>query len=288
VKVSLVVPTVDRVRETERLFESVAGQDFRELEVILVDQSPGNRYGPLVGRYAQQFPILHLREPRHGVSRARNVAFGYVQGDVVAFPDDDCVYPEGLLTRVAHFFDSHPEWDGLLTRVFDLDADENAFEHCGDENSQEVGYAKGYKVCASPGMFLRGGIAGNVAFNEHLGAGAGTPWGAGEETDYLFRCLDAGYRFYYDANVVVRHPNPLKVQSLGSRLRRGFGYGRGNGYFLATHVLPPEFLRAEREAPYRDAIAEMRSGDAQRACYFLLHGIGTTIGYRAGRKVCTH
>ena len=41
-----------------------------------------------------------LRSAR-GLSRARNAGLAHVEADLVAFPDDDCVYPPGLLERVA-------------------------------------------------------------------------------------------------------------------------------------------------------------------------------------------
>lgn len=284
-KFSLIVATINRVAETERLFQSLTVQGYQDFEVIVVDQSPDERYRKLIESYRQQFPILHLRETRPGTSRARNIGLENVQGEIVAFPDDDCLYSNGLLAKIAQFFGSHPEWDGLITRVFDLDADENAFEPCGDDCSQGVDYAKGYKVCVSPAMFFRVPIARKITFNESLGPGIGTPWSSGDETDYLFQCLDAGYRFYYDAELIVRHPNPLKKHTFREQMRREYRYGVGKGYFLATHHLPPSLLRIERQSPYRDALTKMSEGNLRRASYFLINGIGTSIGYRAGLKV---
>ncbi len=43
---------------------------------------------------------MRLRSPR-GLSRARNEALPRLEADVVAFPDDDCEYPDDLLERVA-------------------------------------------------------------------------------------------------------------------------------------------------------------------------------------------
>lgn len=284
-KFSLILPTLNRVYETERLFQSLVAQNHKDFEVIVVDQNPDNRLVELVDSYRQYFPILHLRESKRGQSRARNIGFLHVQGDIVAFPDDDCLYSEGLLTKIDQFFGNNPERDGIITRVYDLDEDKNAFDLCGDDQSQEVDYAKGYKVCISCAMFFRAHIAKKISFNELLGPGAGTPWGCGDETDYLFQCLNAGYKFYYDATLIVRHPNPLKKHNFREQIRREYCYGLGKGYFLATHRLPQSLLRSERKAPYWDAISTMFKGNLRRASYFLVNGIGTSRGYWDGLKL---
>lgn len=284
-KFSLIVPTIHRVHETERLFRSLVVQNYDNFEVIVVDQNPDDRLVELVDFYCQYFPILHLREPKRGQSRARNIGFSQVEGDIVAFPDDDCLYPDELLTQVAHFFDNNPQWDGVIGRVYDLESDQNAFEPCGDDCSQTVDYAKGYKIAVSCAMFFRAPVAEKIRFDERLGPGAGTPWGCGDETDFLFQCLDMGYQFYYDANLIVRHPNPLKNHTFREQIRREYGYGLGKGYFLATHRLPQSLLRAERKAPYWDAISAMSKRNLRRASYFLVNGIGTSRGYRDGLKL---
>jgi glycosyltransferase involved in cell wall biosynthesis len=238
----------------------------------------------LVDFYSQHFPILHLRESKRGQSRARNIGFPQVKGDIVAFPDDDCLYPDGLLTRVARLFDKNSQWDGAIGRVYDLEEDQNAFEPCGDDHSQEVDYAKGYKVCVSCAMFSRASVVEKIRFDERLGPGAGTPWGCGDETDYLFQCLNAGYRFYYDATLIVRHPNPRKKNNFRQQIQREYTYGLGKGYFLATHHLSQPLLKCEQRAPYADAVSEISKGHLRRASYFLINGIGTSLGYRAGSK----
>ncbi|MEG4960649.1 MULTISPECIES: glycosyltransferase family 2 protein [unclassified Microcoleus] len=283
-KFSLIVPTINRVHETKRLFQSLVAQDYDNLEVIIVDQNPDDRLVKLVDSYRQHFPILHVRESKRGQSRARNIGFSQVKGDIVAFPDDDCLYPDGLLTLTAQFFDNNPQLDGVIGRVYDLEEDQNAFAPCGDDRSQEVDYAKGYKICVSCAMFFRAPVVEKIRFDERLGPGADTPWGCGDETDYLFQCLNAGYQFYYDANLIVRHPNPLKKNNFRQQIQREYGYGLGKGYFLATHTLPQSLLKFEQSVSYADALSEISKGHLRRASYFLVNGIGTSLGYRAGSK----
>lgn len=281
-KFSLIVPTIHRVHETERLFQSLIAQDYQDFEVILVDQNLDDRLVELVNHYRQYFSILHLKEAVPGQSRARNIGFSHVRGDIIAFPDDDCVYPKDLLTKIAQFFVHYSQWDGIVGRVYDLDENENAFEGCGDGQSQEIDYPKAYKVCVSCAIFFKTTVAQKIAFDETLGPGAGTPWGCGDETDFIFKCLDAGYRFYYDASLMVRHPNPQKHNPFRNQVQREYGYGLGKGYFLATHSLPASLLKDERYIPFQKVYSEIFKGHWRRASYFLVNGIGTALGYRTG------
>ena|SRR5208337_53067 len=97
--ISLVVATVDRVAELERLFVSLDAQSYRDFEVIVVDQNPDDRLLPVLQQHTD-LAILHLRSGR-GLSHARNVGLLAAQGDILAVPDDDCWYPEQLLHCVS-------------------------------------------------------------------------------------------------------------------------------------------------------------------------------------------
>lgn len=281
---SLVVPTLGRVREVARLFQSLVAQRDGGFEVILVDQNLDDRLVELVASYRPHFPVLHLRETQRGQSRARNVGRPHVQGQIVAFPDDDCCYSDGLLADIAHLFQQNPTWDGVIVRVYDLDEDKNAFERCGDDHSQEVDYAKAYHVGVSCAMFFRAHVTEQIAFDEALGPGSGTPWGAGDDTEYLFQCLGAGYKLYYDATLHVRHPNPLKKNSFPQQIRREYFYGLGNGYFLGRYNLPYSLLKftGYSTPSFRLALLDSFKGHLRRASYHLAFGIGSSLGYRAG------
>src|SRR5271166_5434820 len=113
--ISLIVATMDRVTELERLLTSLDCQSYKEFEVIVVDQNPDDRL-LLVLRSHEALTIRHLRcSP--GASRARNVGLRIAGGDIIAFPDDDCWYPEGLLASVVAWFQSHQEFSGLLATL---------------------------------------------------------------------------------------------------------------------------------------------------------------------------
>src|SRR5271166_1153459 len=115
--ISLIVASWDRVREPERLLKSLDNQTYRNFEVILADQNDDHRLDVLVEAYPR-LKIKHLRLER-GLSKARNAALRFAQGNLIAFPDDDCWYPPELLAKVVAWFEEHPEFAVLLTATRD-------------------------------------------------------------------------------------------------------------------------------------------------------------------------
>src|SRR5205823_3889706 len=101
-----------------RLLNSLAEQTYRRFRVILVDQNSDQRLEPIVTDHADAIAITRLAS-HPGLSRARNIAFQHLEGDIIALPDDDCIYPPDLLMRVGDLLARHPEWDGLAGRTVD-------------------------------------------------------------------------------------------------------------------------------------------------------------------------
>lgn len=117
-KFSLIMGTLGRRDEVGDFLASLQRQDHRDFELLIVDQNPDERLAPLIEEYRRHFRILRYRSAP-GLSRARNVGLRYATGDVIAFPDDDCWYPDGLLSYVAGRLMAEPSLDGLTGRFVD-------------------------------------------------------------------------------------------------------------------------------------------------------------------------
>lgn len=53
------------------------------------------------------------------MSLGRNVGLQQAQGELVAFPDDDCWYRPGTLQQVGALFQTHPELNFITGRTCD-------------------------------------------------------------------------------------------------------------------------------------------------------------------------
>jgi len=90
VKLSIIIP-VYRVEATlDRCVESVVGQDFDDLEVILVDDGSPDRCSQLCDKWAGKDPRISVIHKRNGgLSDARNAGIEKASGDYLTFVDSD-------------------------------------------------------------------------------------------------------------------------------------------------------------------------------------------------------
>lgn len=101
--VSVVMPVWNRAQKLRRAVESVQAQTLRDWELLIVDDGSDDDT-PLVleGISAFDRRIQVMREPRSGVSRARNHGIKFARGRYVAFLDSDNAWePHFLRTIVA-------------------------------------------------------------------------------------------------------------------------------------------------------------------------------------------
>ncbi|HEX3141620.1 MAG TPA: glycosyltransferase family A protein, partial [Rhizobacter sp.] len=220
--------------EVGAFLASLQRQDHRDFELLIVDQNPDERLAPLINEYRQHFRVLRYRSAP-GLSRARNVGLRYASGDVIAFPDDDCWYPDGLLSQVAQRLLHQPSLDGLTGRFVD---DTGRSEGRWLSTSQQLNRFNVWHGAISFSIFLRRGLVERIGgFDEQLGVGAGTPWGAGEETDFLLRGIQLGGVIEYDRGLVLRHP--VKTADFGpAAIERQRRYEAGFGRVIRRSGFP--------------------------------------------------
>jgi glycosyltransferase involved in cell wall biosynthesis len=244
-KFSLILATLNRTAEVGYFLQSLDAQTYRNFELIVVDQNPDDRLLEFIEPYQNRFPILHLRSAK-GLSKARNVALKHISGDIVAFPDDDCAYAPQLLQRIAEFFTNHPEWNGAIGRAVDQQGTDSSGRW--DDEAGQITPINVWRRGTSFTIFLRQSTVAVLGpFDENLGVGANTPWGSGEDIDYLLRAINAG--LYYDPAITVVHPiqvaQPQVVQpqiNEDKSFFKTYAYAMGRGRVLRKHNAPLWFV----------------------------------------------
>ncbi len=264
----LIVATVSRTDELGRFLDSVEAQDAMRVRVLVADQNDDARLESVLrGRSVE---VEHVRA-RRGLSRARNAVLPLVDADIVAFPDDDCVYPPALLSTVAARFASDPALDGIAGRAED--------QHGASSGSWKTDRAlltsdNLWNRANAATIFLRRELVARVGtFDEQLGLGSGEPWSSGEETDYLIRAVRAGARIEYDPSLVVVHD----VRADDARI--GLRDGASVGYLLRKHRYPPRVLARMFTKPLGGAVLALVRRDVPRARYYGASFRGRIRGY---------
>ncbi len=269
----LVVATVGRLQELEQFLDSLEAQEYPRVRVLVVDQNEDARLEPILSKRSVE--TLHLRSGK-GLSRARNAALERVTADVVAFPDDDCFYPPGLLGRVAERFSSDSGLDGLTGRAEDdsgmsADSWETAPARLTNDNL--------WNRAISFTIFLRRAVVERVGtFDERLGLGSNEPWSSGEEIDYLIRAVRSGARIEYDPSLVVRHD--VRVDDA----RVGLRDGASVGYLLRKHGYPMRTVARMLVRPVGGVTVSLARLDRRRASFHAATLRGRVRGYRGASR----
>jgi glycosyltransferase involved in cell wall biosynthesis len=105
--VSVVIPTHNRAWCLAEAVDSVLAQEFRDFELIVVDDGSADDTPLLLEGYGDAIRVL--RRGNRGVSAARNDGIAAARGELIAFLDSDDLWLPGKLARQVAFFASHPE-----------------------------------------------------------------------------------------------------------------------------------------------------------------------------------
>jgi glycosyltransferase involved in cell wall biosynthesis len=232
-KFSLVLCTLGRVDLLRDFIESLHSQEYKNFELIIVDQNLDERLREIIFSYSKSFEIKHVKSDR-GLSKSRNLGLNYIAGDIVAFPDDDCVYPNELLKKVNDLFDSN-DFDVLSIKMTNsISAGRKIQNNFSDQyiNKKDV-----LKFTASISGFYRKEVIDSVGiFDENLGLGADTIFQGGEDYDYSIRVLEKGFKIYYKSDVEVLHPwDDEKLDNIKNLTIRSFTGGAAEMFLLNKH-----------------------------------------------------
>jgi len=108
-RVSVIIPTRNRPSLLVDALGSVLGQDYRDLEVLVVDDASvdPDENARVIERFGG--PVRHLvREQSGGPSAARNTGLRASDSEYIAFLDDDDIWLPSKLRRQVEVFEANP------------------------------------------------------------------------------------------------------------------------------------------------------------------------------------
>ncbi len=108
-KVSVIIPTYDRLPMLKEAIQSVLDQDFEDFELIVVDDGSKDGTSEEIKKYGGRVKLLHYSENR-GVSFARNRGILHAKGKYIAFLDSDDLWLKGKLKIQVAFLDENPHY----------------------------------------------------------------------------------------------------------------------------------------------------------------------------------
>jgi len=269
--ITVVVCTRNRPDSAMNTLRTLASLHYQPVEIVVVDNAPSS--DATMSAFAEQFGddarFRYVREPRPGLSCARNRGLREASADIVAFTDDDVkVDPwwlDGImrgfraatdvgcvtgLTATAEiendaqlYFDVRIDWGNACEqRILDL----------GDHRDPALLYPYSNVPGAGANFAVSRRVLKEVGeFDE--GLGAGTPCGGGEDLNMFARIILNGNRLVYEPAAVVWHVHRPSLDELSRQMRT-----YGSGFTAALIAILLTSPRARRELPAKAVISFFR------------------------------
>jgi len=105
--VSVIIPTYNRDAMLKDAVDSVLVQDYRDFELIVVDDGSTDRTPEILKSYREDITVIH--QNNQGVSSARNAGIAAASGRLVAFLDSDDIWMPRKLSIQVDFFRANTE-----------------------------------------------------------------------------------------------------------------------------------------------------------------------------------
>lgn len=249
---TIAVCTRDRADILSDCLDHLTRMPGEDLDILVIDNAPTDQSTrTLVQTVQRRDPrVRYHREPRPGLSCARNAALEQARGEILAFTDDDVSVDPGWAQAIRQAAAAGAGCVTGLVATASVDCAAEAYfdarspswsARCDPESFDLAENRRpGALYPFSAGIF---GTGANMAvrtelirtlggFDEALGAGTSTK--GGEDLDIFVRILMAGERIDYEPSAVVWHHHRADEEALRSQLR---GYGSGLTAYLTGTLL---------------------------------------------------
>ena len=96
--ISVIIPIYNVEEYLPRCLDSILGQTYTNLEVVLIDDGSPDGCGAICDAYAEKDSRIRVvHQQNAGVGHARNVGLAHCTGDYITFLDpDDYMYPDSI------------------------------------------------------------------------------------------------------------------------------------------------------------------------------------------------
>lgn len=194
-----------RLQLLERLFESLL--PFKDdVQIIFVDQDKTNNSEKIFQKYVNIFDLRVIFSEPVSLSKARNQAIKFANGNIITFCDDDAFYDQHTLDYVLN---NHNKNYVLISKLIDKTTSSTYGGRSYPTKDKKMSYLDITRYALSVGSFiyLDNSINKILEFDESFGVG--TPYGGSEETLFYFILKSEGFDFYFNKSLICFHDNDI-------------------------------------------------------------------------------
>ena len=203
--VGLSIPTYGRQRELSRLLESLSNQSIFPDQIVIVDQNNPGFLDLVIREWVDKLPIQHDVVSYKSASKARNHGARKLTTEIIAFPDDDCIFTEGAIEQIRQTFFNNPSFDVLIGQK-PIRRDKS-FTNTNKTKTVKTILDLFNAKAETSNIFCRKGLTLKMPmlFNESIGPGDQTSVISNEETDLLVRMLRENAKIVLCTGIQINH-----------------------------------------------------------------------------------
>lgn len=204
-KISVIVPVYNVEQYLEECLESICGQTYKNLEIILVDDGSTDQSGEICDRYAKRdgrVSVVHKKNG--GLSDARNAGIEVATGDCISLIDSDDYVSVHMMERMLGHMEK-TKADVVICNFSDLYGERNIKERMFRCESEMTGRRAFQKL-------LEDGDAGYVvAWNKLYRASLFAREGIRYPAGYLHEDCFTTYKLFLKSEKVTFLNEPLYI-----------------------------------------------------------------------------
>ena len=235
-KFSIVVPVYNRPDEMKELLDSLEKQDYKDFELVVIEDGSSVTSEDICTQYAEKFPIHYHFKKNEGPSIGRNMGASLAKGDYLIFTDSDCILPPNYLSLISNSItdeyqgyggpdESHPDFNNMQKAISYSMTSLLTTGGIRARKKNEKNYVlRSFNMTILKEAFLK------------MGGFPATKLHPGEDTIFGIDFLQAGYKTKIIPEAHVYHKRRNSIQSFYKQVSN-FGKVR----YLITKLYPETF-----------------------------------------------
>ncbi len=218
----LAIPTYGRFNELHQLLASISNQPNIPEQIAIIDQNEVGFLDSLIAEWSDHLPIDHHRVNFKSASKARNLGAKILQTDIIAFPDDDCIFLNDTAGKIKDAFQENPSADIIIGKKKEFKKHARTKKKRTTKTIKSVLDLFNAKAETSNIFCKRTALLSMpMLFDESVGPGDCTEVISNEETDLLIRML------HNNANLILYCGIEIHHHSSQVSFSRSLKYGEG-------------------------------------------------------------
>lgn len=298
--ISIIVPVFNVEKYLEKCIESIIGQTYQNIEIILVDDGSEDTSGEICDKFAKEDRrIVVIHKKNGGLSTARNAGIDIAKGVFISFIDsDDYVSVDFCKILLQAIINDNA--DMAICNFLSVDESYNLIQENNTNlpiknsciNADE--FMKGY--CGEFGWYYV--IACNKLYKKSLFASLRYPIGKQHEDAFLIHrlayqcnkiaCVQYPLYYYVQRKGSIMSKISVKNMDLGDALLDQYWFAKKNNHSVlknyAVRRLSYEFEKW-RDLITDDRMVEQKFNELRKKAFFLLYEKSAWEGYTFRSKV---